>query len=153
MHVVAATGIGKTVEVKVIRDGKEKVLQVKLEKRTQEVLARLSGRDGPVVPTEDTTAAFAGIQVQGLTEELAARYGYKGESGVIVAAVARRSPAARAQIDVGALIQEIEGVEILNLKDYREQIEAVKDQSKILLYIRQPNNRGAAFVTLENLSN
>ena len=153
MHVVAAAGVGKTVEVKVVRDGKEKVLKVKLEKRTQEVLARLSGRGGPIVPTEDTTAAFAGIQVQDLTEELAAQYGYEGESGVIVAAVARRSPAARAQIGVGTLIQEIEGVEISNLKDYREQIKAVKDQSKILLYIRQPNNRGAAFVTLENPSN
>ena len=44
MHMVAAAGVGKTVQVKVIRDGKEKVLRVKLEKRTQEVLARLSGR-------------------------------------------------------------------------------------------------------------
>ena len=153
MHVVAAAGVGKTVEVKVIRDGKEKVLRVKLEKRTEEVLARLSGRGRPVVPAEDTTAAFAGIQVEGLTDELAARYGYEGETGVIVAAVEQRSLAARAEIVVGTLIQEIEGVEISNLKDYREQIEAVKDQSKILLYIRQPNNRGAAFVTLENPSN
>ena len=153
MHVVAATGVGKTVEVKVIRDGKEKVLKVKLEKRTQEVLTRLSGRGGPVMPDADSTAAFAGIQVQGLTDELAARYGYEGETGVIVTAVERRSPAARARIDVGTLIQEIEGVEISNLKDYRNQIKAVKDKSKILLYIRQPNDRGAAFVTLENPSN
>ena len=153
MHVVAAADVGKTVEVKVIRDGKEKVLRVKLEKRTQEVLARLSGRGGPIVPDEDNTAAFIGIQVQGLTDELAARYGYEGETGVVVTAVEPRSLAARARIDVGTLIQEIEGVEISNLKDYREQIEVVKDKSKILLYIRQPNNRGAAFVTLENPSN
>ncbi len=152
MHVVAATGVGETVEVKLIRKGTEKVLEVKLEKRTQEVLARLSGRGGPIMPDADSTAAFAGIQAQDLTDELAAQYGYEDETGVIVTAVERRSPAARARIDVGTLIQEIEGVEILNLKDYREQIEAVKDQSKILLYIRQPNNRGAAFVTLENPS-
>ncbi|MYE89173.1 PDZ domain-containing protein [Candidatus Poribacteria bacterium] len=155
MHVVAAAGVGKTVEVKVIRDGKEKILRVKLEKRTQEVLARLSGRGGGerFVPDKEDVGAFADIHVQDLTDELAAQYGYDGESGVIVAAVERRSAAARAQITVGTLIQEIEGVEISNLKDYREQIEAVKDKSKILLYIRQPNNRGAAFVTLENLSN
>ena len=153
MHVVAAAGVGKTVEVTVIRNGKEKVLRVKLEKRTQEVLTRLSGRGGPVMPDADSTAAFAGIQAQDLTNELAAQYGYEGESGVIVAAVERRSPAARAQIGVGTLIQEIEGVEISNLKDYRNQIKAVKDKSKILLYIRQPNDRGAAFVTLENPSN
>ena len=152
MHVVAATGVGETVEVKLIRKGTEKVLEVKLEKRTQEVLARLRGRGEPFAPDEDDTEAFAGIQVQGLTDELAAQYGYEGENGVIVAAVERRSAAARAGITIGTLIQEIEGVEISNLKEYREQLEAVKDQSKILLYVRLPNGR-AAFVTLENPSN
>ena len=150
MHVVAATGVGKTVEVKVIRDGKEKVLRVKLEKRTQEVLARLRGRSEPFVPDEENVEAFAGIRVQGLTDELAARYGYEGETGAIVTAVEPRSPAARAGIDIGTLIQEIEGVEISNLKDYREQIKAVKDKSKILLYVKQPNDRGPAYLTLEN---
>ena len=152
-HVVASAGVGETVEVKVIRKGTEKVLKVKLEKRTQEVLARLGGTQRRFIPDEEDVGAFAGIQVQDLTNELAARYGYDGESGVIVTAVERRSIAARAQIDVGTLIQEIEGVEISNLKDYREQIKAVKDQAKILLYVRQPNNGGAAFVTLENPSN
>jgi len=150
MHVVAAAGVGKTVEVTVIRDGKEKVLRVKLGKRTREVAERSGGRP---IPDKDDAEAFAGIRVQGLTDELAARYGYEGETGVIVAAVEPRSSAARAGINIGTLIQEIEGVEISNLKDYREQIETVKDNSKILLYIRQPNNRGAAFVTLENPSN
>ena len=81
MHVVAAAGVGKTVEVTVIRNGKEKVLRVKLEKRTQEVLTRLSGKGGSVVPDADNTAAFASIQAQDLTDELAARYGYEGETG------------------------------------------------------------------------
>ena len=153
MHIVAATGVGETVEVKVIRKGREKALKVKLEKRTQEALARLRGRGERFVPDEEDVGAFADIQVQELTNELAAQYGYEGETGVIVAGVDRRSTAARAQIDVGTLIQEIEGVEISNLKDYREQIKAVKDKSKILLYIRQPNNRGAAFITLDNSSN
>ena len=152
-HVVAAADVGKTVEVKVIRDGEEKVLKVKLGKRDEENLARLEGRPGRSVPDAEAMEAFAGIRVQGLTDEVAARYGYEGENGVIVAAVERRSPAAKAQIRVGTLIQEIEGVEISNLKDYRERTKAVKDKAKILLYVRQPNNRGAAYVTLENPSN
>ena len=153
MHVVAATGAGKTVEVKVIRKGTEKVLEVKLEKRTQEVLTRLRGRGERFVPDEEEAGAFADIHVQDLTDELAARYRYEGETGVIVAAVDQRSTAARAGISVGTLIQEIEGVEISDLKDYREQIRAVKAKSKILLYVRLPNDRGAAYLTLENPSN
>ena len=152
MHAVAAAGVGKTVEVKVIRNGEAKVLKVKLGKRTEEALASLDGRSRPFMPDEDDMEVFAGIHVQSLTDGLAARYGYEGETGVIVAAVEPRSPAARARIGVGTLIQEIEGIEISNLKDYRKQIEAIKDKSKILLYVRLPNG-GAAFVTLENPSN
>ena len=152
MHVVAAADVGETVKIKVIRDGKEKVLKVKLGKRPEESLARLGGRSKPYVPEEEDVGVFADIHVQDLTNELAARYEYEGESGVIVAAVERRSPAAREGIGVGTLIQEIEDVEISNLKDYRKRIEAVKDQPKVLLYVRLPNNRGAAFVTLENQS-
>ncbi len=152
MHVVAETGVGETVEVKVSRKGAEKILKVKLEKRTPEVLARLGGRAERFIPDEADVGAFADIHVQDLTNELAARYGYEDESGVIVAAVERRSPAARAGIGVGTLIQEIEDVEISDIKDYRERIQAVKNQPKVLLYVRLPNNRGAAFVTLENQS-
>lgn len=152
MHVVAATGIGETIEVKVIRKGTEKVLAVKLEKRTQEVVARLRGRGERFIPEEEDVGTFAGIHVRSLTDEIASQYRYEGETGVIVTAVERRSAAARARIGVGTLIQEIEGVEISNLKDYHERIKAVKDKSKILLYVRFPNE-GAAFVTLENPSN
>ena len=152
-HVVAAAGVGETVEVKVIRDGTEKFLEVKLEKRTQEVLARLSGRSERFVPDAEDVAAFAGIQVQELTNELAIQYRYEDETGVIVTAVERRSAAARARIGVGTLIQEIEGVEISNLKDYRDQIEVVKDKSKVLLYVRLPRSGRGVFVTLDNSSN
>lgn len=151
-HVVAATEVGETVEVKVIRKGKEKDLEVKLEKRTQEVLARLRGRTEPFAPDEEDVGVFADIHVQDLTNELAARYGYEGETGVIVAAVERRSPAASAGISVGTLIQEIEGVEISDLKSYREQISAAKNKAKVLLYVRHPNGN-PAFITLDNSSN
>ena len=152
-NVIAGLDVGKTVEIKVLRKGKDKILKVKLGKRTPEVLAARSGGRIQPLPSEEDKTIFAGIHVRGLTDEIAARYGYEGENGVVVAAVERRSSAARAQIDVGTLIQEIEGVEISNLKEYREQIKAVKDKAKVLLYVRQPNNRGAAFVTLENSSN
>ena len=54
--------------------------------------------------------------------------------------------------EIEAVVEEIEGVEVTNLKDYRKQIEAVKDNAEVLLYVRLPNGR-AAFVTLENSSN
>ena len=148
MNVVAAAGVDETVEVKVIRGGKEKVLRVKIGKRREEALA---GSGERAIPDEEGVGVFAGIQVRSLTDALAARYGYEDEVGVIVAAVERGSPAANARIGAGTLVQEIEGVEISDLKDYHERIRAVKDKSKVLLYVRLPSG-GAAYITLENLS-
>ena len=149
MNVVAAAGVGETVEVKVIRGGKEKVLSVKPGKRSEETFARSGGRP---MPDAEGVGVFAGLQVRSLTDTLAARYGYEGEVGVIVTVVERGSPAAKARIGVGTLIQEVEGAEISNLKGYHERIRAVKDKSKVLLYVKLPNG-GAAYVTLENSSN
>ncbi len=151
-NVIAGLDVGETIEVKVLRKGEEKILKVKLGKRTPEVLAAHSGNRTQRFPSEEDKATFAGLRVRDLTNALAERYGYEGEQGVIIIEVERRSPA-RAPIGVGTLIQEIEGVEISNLKDYFEQIKAVKDQSKILLYVRLPNSGRAAYVTLENPSN
>lgn len=148
-NVVAAAGVSETVEVKVIRAGKEKVLRVKLGKLTEETLARSGER---VIPDAEGVGVFAGIQVRSLTDALVTRYGYEGENGVIVTTVERGSPAAKARIGVGTLIQEIEGVEISDMTDYRERTRAVKDKSKVLLYVRLPNG-GAAYITLENSSN
>ena len=152
-NVIAGLDVGKTIEVKVFRKGEEKILKIKLGKQTPEVLAAYSGGRTQRLPSEEDEIIFGGLHVRDLTNALAERYGYEGEQGAIIIDVERRSAAARAQISVGTLIQEIEGVEISNLKDYREQINAVKNQSKILLYVRKANNKGAAYITLENPSN
>ena len=148
-NVIAGLDAGKTIEIKVFRKSEEKILEVKLGKQTPEILSR--GRTQPL-PNEEDETPFVGLHVRDLTNALAERYGYEGEQGVIIVQVERRSPAARARIGIGTLIQEIEGAEITNLKDYRKQIEAVKDNTEVLLYVRLPNGR-AAFVTLENSSN
>ena len=72
MHVVAASHVGKSVEMVVLRDdGKEKRLSVKLEKRTEEAITRLNEeREGR------QQEAFAGLSVQDLTPAIAERYGY-----------------------------------------------------------------------------
>ena len=150
MHVVAGTEVGQTAEVKVVRNGKEKALKITLGKRTQAVLAALGdGRSPRFIPDGEGGQAFAGLHVQDLTDELAERYGHEGEVGVVVSEVERRSPAAKAKINAGDLIQEIEGKEIRNLKEYHKLIQEVQNEPKILLYVRNVNGI-PAFVTLRN---
>ena len=148
MHVVAASHVGKSVEMVVLRDdGKEKRLSVKLEKRTEEAITRLNEeREGR------QQEAFAGLSVQDLTPAIAERYGYaSNETGVIVTDVAEESDAKRKGIKPGYLIQEMEWRPVDNLETYSQLVSGLKAENKrkILLYVKSPDGRDGGYVTIE----
>jgi len=145
-YVVASTGIDSTVPVKVIRQGKKRNLKIKLAKRTEEAIATLSNRVAP--PSEDADQeVFSGIQVQNLTSEMAKRYNHQDQKGVIVIKVKQRTAAARAGIQEGDLIQEIDWEKVENLDDYRKRLDQLKDESKVTLYIRHESGN-PEFITI-----
>lgn len=149
MHAVGATPVGTSVRIKVLRDGKERQLTIKLERRTEEAIASLSTdvfrKFRPEPPEElPETEAFAGMQVQKLTPELAKRYGHQNETGVIVIKVEPDSTAAEQGIQRGYLIKEIDYNPIENLKDYEKVIKELKGSNEklALVYFKNLNNRG-----------
>ena len=145
-HVVATTEVGKEVEVKVNRRGKEKLLKITLDKRpSQDELDR-----GGSSPRGTDEKPFAGMEVQDLTDELAKKYAHEGEKGVVIVRIQRGSQAARVrQIRVGCLIQEIDFNVIRNVKDYTEYVQSIEAGAKVTLYVRYPDG-GGSFVTLQN---
>lgn len=145
---VAAAEVGKTVEVKVIRQGKEKILKVQLGKQTEKALTAMR-RSAPYFPDEHDGEAFAGLRVRELTHEFAATHGHEGKEGVIVVDVERGSPAAKAGIRSGDLIQEINRKAVTTIADYRQQIKDVADKSKVVLYVRHRNG-APRYVVLKN---
>ena len=148
-HVVAATEVGKEVEVKVSRRGNEKTLKITLGKRPpQDVL--VSDRGFPPTPHDAGQEEFAGLQVQDLTDELAEKYGHEDETGVVIVHIKQGSEAARERrIQVGSLIQEIDFNEIHNVKDFTEHVESIEAGAKVTMYVRYPNG-GGSYVTLQN---
>ena len=154
-HIVGATKVGKSVEVTVIREnGEEERLTVKLGKRTQETLASLSpNQELPIVikQADQEEGTLAGLQVQELTPEIAERYGYaSGEKGVIVTQVEPGSNAEKKGIKPGYLIQELEWMPVDDLESYARIAKQLKTQNKsrVLLYVRLPDNHGGDYVTL-----
>lgn len=140
MQVVASAGVGKKVEVKVLREGKEMTLTVKLDERTEEALASFE-------TSEETLASqvtLAGMRVQSLTPELAKRYGHQDETGVIVVEVEPRSPAARSGISPGFLIKEIDYTEIQTLDDFEKIVDVLKESGEklALVYFKDLRQRG-----------
>lgn len=164
MYVVAATEVGKSVEVIVLRDGtEEKRLTVKLGKRTEEVIAKLNAQlqeaenmrpdlSGARLNRDEQKEAFAGLQVQNLTPAIAERYGYASdEKGVVVTQVESGSNAEKKGIVPGSLIQEMEWTEIDDLAAYSRLVEQLTNENKkqVLLYVKSPNEQGSAYVTVK----
>ena len=163
MHVVAATEVGKSVKVTVLRgNNQEKQLTVKLGKRTEEAIARLNAQlavenmhpelNGTQPNRDEQQEGFAGFHVQDLTPAIAERYGYSlDEKGVVVTQVESGSNAEGKGIVPGSLIQEMEWTSIDDLESYSRLVEQLTNENKkqVLLYVKSPNGQGGAYVTIK----
>lgn len=129
---VASTMPGKTVKIKIIRDGKEKVLPITvgIMKEEGEAVAR-EEKEG------STPERQLGIIVQNITPETAKRLGLKQTEGIIVTHVKPDSPASKAGINRGDIIKEINRTEIRNLQDYKDAIKKAGKNKTILLLIQR----------------
>ncbi|MBI1912245.1 MAG: DegQ family serine endoprotease [Deltaproteobacteria bacterium] len=132
---VASTTPGKTVDVKVLRDGKEKSVALRIGTKTDEEAVEQ-------VPAEKETAPDQklGITVQPITPDLAKRLGVTDTDGVIVTNIKPDSPAATAGIRRGDVIKEIDRKPVKNVKDYSKAITAAEKNDVVLFLIVRGNN-------------
>ncbi len=135
-RVVAATPVGKTVAVKVLRGGNEVDREVKIaEMEQKEEIA------------SETTHKPLGMTVQNITPEIAQGLGLKNETGILVASVVPGSPAANADIRSGDVIQQVNKMPVKNVEDFKHKIETAKAQESILLLIQRGENTLFAALT------
>lgn len=104
---------GDKVRLKIIRDGKPKVIAVVVEEMPEDV-AR-----GPQGPKKSDKVQL-GLLLEELTPELTDRLRIRVKSGVVVKQVQRGSPAARAGIERGDVIYRVNGKPVNSLKDFNK---------------------------------
>jgi len=134
---VALTPVGKTVTVKLSRDGKVIDRQVKvgeMEEKAEMTKAPTSHRS-------------LGITVQNLTPEIAKGLGLKKDAGVVVARVEAGSPAADAGIQRGDVIQEVNRSPVKDVGDFVQKMEKAKGKENVLLLIQRGQNSLFAAIT------
>lgn len=136
--IVANTPIGKRVEVKVIRQGREKKLKVEVGELKEEKVAKAG---------EFTTEKALGITVQDLTPEIAKHLGISEKAGILVSEVKVGTPAHEAGIRRGDVIKEIDRQPIEDLEGYRREMGKLKGKNEILMLIQRGEN--TVFVVLE----
>jgi serine protease Do len=128
-RVIAATKVGDTVRIKVLREGKERTFRIEVAKRTddKETLAKGNAEEGSAL----------GMVVSPLTPELGRRFNIPDREGIIVVAVDPQSEADKAGIQEGDLILEINHKPVKTVGEYDQYIEAVKEGDVVSLLIKR----------------
>ena len=113
------------VKMKVIRDGRQKTLNVKIGKQDPDMMPGV---------TQTGVMKKLGFSVQNLTKELANQFGYNNLEGVLVSEVMRGSAAQFAGIKPGNLIMEVNRTSVSNTNDFLKEIKKAKQN--VLLLVR-----------------
>jgi serine protease Do len=121
-RMVANTAPGAKATLKVLREGKEKTLNLTIVELTDEKQAQAK-EEGAAEKTP------LGLEVQNLTPALAQQFRLRDNKGVVVVQVESGTPAADANIRPGDLILEVNGVVVGTVKEYRDAVAKVKKDS------------------------
>ena len=125
--------------LKVIRNGAEIDINLKLGERSS---------PGITSPEPVEKVNSLGISVQDLNPELADKFGYQTDSGVVVTEVAPDSVAFQAGLRAGNMIQEINQEKIEDAQSFQEAIEKADPEEGILLLVTTPD--GSRYLVLKS---
>lgn len=142
-NLVAQTDPGTSVKVVVIRNGEEKELTMKLGERQEEEenTREQSEREG-------ASSQKIGLDVQTLSPNIAQQLGYENESGVVVTSVVSGGPAARAGLQRGDLIKEVDRKPVRTENDFEEAVRNLEGGDVVALLVRRDQNTFFATLTI-----
>lgn len=145
-RLVAATKANKTVTVRVLRNGEEKNLQVKIGAMPEnEEVAAASAAD-----PESPDTAKLGLALAQLTPEFRQRLRLADDvGGVVIADVARNSPAAREGLRPGDLIKRVGNREVNTPGEVIDEVKRHADRKAVLLLISRAGNDRFVAVPLD----
>jgi serine protease Do len=143
-NLVARTVVGKDAQIKILREGKEQTLSVRVAERpSDEMLAKKE----PAPPKEQGKRSSRPTtcwrrKVQSLDNATMSQLNIPSKTaGVVVSAVEPGGPAEAAGIQRGDVIQEVNHEVVKNLDEYQKAAHKIKkEELAVLLLSRQGNN-------------
>lgn len=126
---VALTAPGKSAQVTIIRDGKSKVIDLKIDKLGDQQIA---ASQAPAQSTEEL-----GLTVQTVTRESARQFNATPGQGVIVTEVNPGSIAAMAGIRRGTLILQVDRKAVNSADEFNRAVNQSKANKRVLLLISE----------------
>jgi serine protease Do len=124
---VAATPVGKTVPVEIMRDGKMETVSVTINKLNDQTAA---------VNMKQEKGEW-GLAMQNIRPEERRQMGLSGNEGVLVTAVMPDSPAANANVQAGDVILQINQVPVSSVDGVKNEVAKAKGDKPLLLLLRR----------------
>jgi serine protease Do len=136
---------GNTVHLEIVRDGKQRTIDVKLAPRPDETEVAIKGSKDNNADSEK--GDLLGLSVQDLTPQLARRAQVDPSTkGAVITDVASDSPASEAGLEPGDLVLEINRQPVGSVSDYRKFSKSLKKGDTALLRVK--HGAGSAYVPL-----
>ena len=114
--------------MKVIRDGAELPVQVKVGELKEDQLAAM---------TPSSPKTKLGIDIQQLTPTLSRKFGIKEEKGVVITGVEPDSPGEAAGLQPGDLILEINRTKVVTVGQVRKVLEQLRPEEPTVLLVKR----------------
>ena len=133
---VGAIPPNQNVKLDVVREGKQRQVEVKLAERPdeRETTSRAGGQGGE---GEKSGGDLLGLRVQDLTPQMAQRARVDADTkGVVITDVAPDSPGAQAGLDPGDVILEINRQPVVSVADYKKVVSKLKKGETALIRAR-----------------
>jgi len=142
-RIVAATPVGKTVDVIIVRKGKEETRRVTLGRLEDGERQQQTSVQQPTPEPPTATRQALGLTVSGVNDELRRRYSLKeGLKGVVVTRVDPNSPAADKRIQPGDVIVEVGQEPVATPADMTRRIDALKSEGRKSALLLVSNAQG-----------
>jgi serine protease Do len=124
---VAATPVGKTVPMEVLRDGKTKTISV--------AISKLNDSTAALNPKQEKSEW--GLALQNIRPEERPQMGLTGSEGVLVTAVVPGSPAANAGINAGDVILQVNQAPVTSAHGVKDEVAKAKGDKPLLVLLRR----------------
>jgi|WetSurMetagenome_2_1015567.scaffolds.fasta_scaffold16944_3 serine protease Do len=137
LRLVAVLPVGKKAEIKVLREGQVKELQLTVAEREDKKEAAAARGE-----TKDTY----GMSVQDVTPDVAKQLGLPSTGGVIVTKIREGSAADEAGLQPYDVILQVNRVKVGSVKDFQREISKKTADDRVLLLIRR--GKGTYYVAM-----
>jgi serine protease Do len=109
VRMVSSTEVGRSVPMRVLRNGEENIVYVNIGKRPEDI---------EKLEVAEKGTSFRGMEVEDITDSYRRRYRIEEKEGVVITDIEDGSPSDEAGLMVGDVIIKIEGKKIKDKEDF-----------------------------------